>query len=128
MNKRLKPPGKVSMSLAAAVALRIVGGRFYRDATTGCVNLLTTDGDFACAANCSYCGLARERTETQDKTFIRVGWPEVAAQKYIEKLSRHKERLTRICVSMKKTADSLDHTLWLIRESKSAADVPVSAL
>lgn len=124
-----KAPEKVSMSLAAAMALRIAPGRFYRDASTGCVNLLTTDDNVSCSANCSYCGLAREReADENEKTFIRVGWPQVKVEEVLKRLDRYQDRLTRVCISMQNTAESLDHTLWLTREIKANTEIPISAL
>ncbi|MFQ5956573.1 MAG: hypothetical protein ACE5KK_02240, partial [Candidatus Brocadiales bacterium] len=50
-------PEFVKTSLASALSLRFVSGRFYRDARNFCINLLLSYTD-DCRANCAYCGLA----------------------------------------------------------------------
>src|SRR3990167_2421278 len=68
-------PDYVRVSVAAAMALGLRPGQFFRGATCDCVNLLETY-PAGCYANCTYCGLARERPGlAQDNTFIRGGSP-----------------------------------------------------
>ena len=68
-------PDWVRISMAAAIELGLKPGRMLRNGRCGCINLLQTYPQ-GCAANCSYCGLARERPGlAEDNTFIRVAWP-----------------------------------------------------
>ena len=65
--------------MAAAIELGLKPGRMIRGCSCGCINLLQTY-PHGCAANCSYCGLARERPGlAEDNTFIRVSWPRKSA-------------------------------------------------
>ena len=67
-------PDWVRISAAAAMELGLKPGRIHR-CGCGCINLLQSYPE-GCFANCSYCGLARERPgEALDNTFIRVAWP-----------------------------------------------------
>ena len=81
-------PEYIKMSLAAAMTLGYRSGRFYRYAHNKCINLLLTYGQ-GCAANCAYCGLARERKgQYAEKSFIRVEWPICPADETIERMTR----------------------------------------
>lgn len=96
-------PEYVRTSLAAAMTMGKLPGKFYRDAKLYCINLLLTY-DEGCHAKCAYCGLSGSReTETTwtDSSFIRVDWP-------IFSIGDIKKALTdgscphveRVCVSM----------------------------
>ncbi len=77
--------GRMATSTAAAMALGLVRGRFHRNASTGCLNLLQVYEE-GCRANCTYCGLARERVEPPSgRTFIRVPWPEYPVEVLAER-------------------------------------------
>ena len=53
-------PEWVRLSMAAAMELGLEPGKMLRGCGCGCINLLQTYA-VVCYANCSYCGLARER-------------------------------------------------------------------
>ena len=68
-------PDYLRTSTAAAMTLGFIHGRFYRDAKLYCINLLLTYKG-GCKANCSFCGLSRDRqSEDEKESFIRVDWP-----------------------------------------------------
>ncbi|MCK5264403.1 MAG: hypothetical protein KAR03_02255, partial [Candidatus Thorarchaeota archaeon] len=70
-------PSYVRTSLAAAMTMGKIPGKFYRDAKLYCINLLLTY-DEGCHARCAYCGLSGSReieNEWTDSSFIRVEWP-----------------------------------------------------
>ncbi len=96
-------PEYVRLSLAAAMTLDLVPGRFYRNARLGCINLLLTYPG-GCKANCAFCGLAREKhTDTYDprfEKFIRVTWRAYELDQVLERCRRAPEWVERICVSM----------------------------
>lgn len=131
---RQESPDYVQTSLAGAMALGLEPGSFYRNAYPGSLNLLMTYQD-GCRANCSYCGLARERNaEPAKSTFIRVKWPTYKLSTIIERLLRPPQtaadkiqKLGRICLSMithpKAAADSIN-----IVEQLRSANLPISVL
>ena len=68
-------PEFARISMAAAIELGLKPGRFLRDCACGCINLLQSYPE-GCYANCTYCGLARERPGAPEgNSFIRVAWP-----------------------------------------------------
>ncbi|MEM3733979.1 MAG: radical SAM protein [Nitrososphaerales archaeon] len=99
----LESPEYVRTSLAGAMTLGFVPGRFYRDAKSYCLNLLLTYRD-GCMGRCAYCGLSRARlpdTPWSERSFIRVDWPIVRLDDVIERLSKGScADVERICVSM----------------------------
>lgn len=122
-------PEYVRLSLAAAMTLRLASGRFFRGAKLYCVNLLLTYSQ-GCAANCSYCGLSRERMgEYQDKSFIRVSWPSFSLKTVIERLNngyaRHVERL---CISMITHRRAVEDTTTITKSLREKIDLPISLL
>ena len=131
----IESPDFVQTSLAGAMALGLERGSFYRDAYPGSLNLLMTYPD-GCKANCSYCGLARERrTEPEDATFIRVKWPVYELSRIIDILklpSREAaagvKRIGRICVSMITHPRAENDCVELVRRLASSVDIPVSVL
>src|SRR3970040_1628037 len=67
-------PDYVRISMAAAIELGLKPGHIHR-CSCNCINLLQNYPE-GCYANCTYCGLARERPGVpEDNTFIRVAWP-----------------------------------------------------
>jgi len=124
----LPSPGYVRVSVAAAIALGLKPGLTYRGAACGCVNLLLNYPE-GCFANCTYCGLARERPGlAQANTFIRVGWPVFPTDLIAERIAEHERRIGRVCIAQvqdrRATRDLLDVTARIRRRS----DVPISAL
>jgi biotin synthase len=103
-------------------------GGFYRNATCGCVNLLLNYPE-GCFANCTYCGLARERPGlAQDNTFIRVGWPVFPTARVVDAIAGHESRIGRVCIAQvqdrRAYADLVDVSARIRRRSA----VPISAL
>jgi len=77
-------PEYVRTSIAAAMTLGFKKGRFYRNATSPCVNVLLSY-DSGCAGNCGYCGLSHVRKgDYSDKSFIRVDWPSYTVDDIME--------------------------------------------
>jgi len=93
-------PDSVRISMASAIALRFRSGRFTRDFEFGGINLLLNYDD-GCRSDCGYCGLARTRPGAyEDKSFIRVEWPLVGTDELVDRMARHEDKLTRLCISM----------------------------
>jgi biotin synthase len=121
-------PEHVRVSVAAAMALGLRPGQFFRGATCDCVNLLE-NYPAGCYANCTYCGLARERPGlARDNTFIRVGWPVFPTDLVAEAVQSHEERVGRVCVAMVQDKRAYPDLLEITRRIRRRSDVPVSAL
>ena len=83
-------PDWVRISMAAAIELGLKPGRMFRGCRCGCINLLQ-NYPAGCAANCSYCGLARERPGmAEDNTFIRVSWPLFKTDVVARRIGEHR--------------------------------------
>jgi biotin synthase len=119
-------PEFVKTSLASALTLRFTSGRFYRDARNFCINLLLSYPD-DCRANCAYCGLARSRPQKED-SFIRVDWPILKTHDALDRLSRYKDTIRRICISTVFHPSAARDTVNLTKAVREAADVPLSVL
>jgi len=119
-------PEFVKTSLASALTLRFTSGRFYRDARNFCINLLLSYPD-DCRANCAYCGLARSRPQKED-SFIRVDWPILKTHDALDRLSRYKDTIRRICISTVFHPSAARDTINLTKAVREAADVPLSVL
>ena len=123
-------PDYVRISMAAAIELGLKPGRIHR-ATCDCINLLQNYPE-GCYANCTYCGLARERPGLpEDNTFIRVGWPLYSTDLIAEKIAERetKREVGRVCVSQvqdhRANADMMD---TIRRVHEKAPQVPIAAL
>ena len=123
-------PEWVRISMAAAIELGLKPGRIG-GCGCGCINLLQNYPQ-GCAANCSYCGLARERPGIAlDNTFIRVSWPlyplDLVAQKIAEREAA--VGVGRVCIAQvhdgRAYRDLIDMTE---RVRHAAPGVPISAL
>jgi biotin synthase len=128
VEQTLPSPEYVRVSYAAAITIGLKPGMFYRNATCDCVNLLLNYPE-GCYANCTYCGLARERPGlAQDNTFIRVGWPVFLTDLVVDKIAEHRDKIGRVCIAQvqdkRAYPDLLDISRWIRRKS----DVPISAL
>ncbi len=132
---RLASPHYVQTSLAGAMALGFRPGQFYRDAYPGTLNLLLTYPE-GCQANCSYCGLARERVAgPQELTFIRVKWPTYDLGEIGRRLTYPTAesavkvaKLRRICVSMVTHPQAMADCLTVVRQLRQASKLPISVL
>ncbi len=121
-------PEHVRVSLAAAMTLGLRPGRMFRGATCDCVNLLE-NYPAGCYANCTYCGLARERPGlAQDNTFIRVGWPVFPTDLVAEAVASHEAQVGRVCVAMVQDRRAYPDLLEISRRIRRRSDVPISAL
>ncbi|MCX7015489.1 MAG: radical SAM protein, partial [Candidatus Sumerlaeota bacterium] len=122
----LESPAHVQVSLAAAMTLGLKPGRFWRGAKLTCVNLLLTYGE-GCAANCAYCGLARERDAEEDGSFIRVSWPTYSAREIIDRMKTCPDA-HRVCISMITHRRAVEDTLAIARAIRAETNIPISGL
>ncbi len=124
-------PEYVRISSAAAIALGLKSGRVWRDAHCTCINLLENYPE-GCFANCTYCGMARERPgEPEENTFIRVAWPVYSTDLVSEKIAEKEAEGTvgRVCVSQVQDHRANDDLIDIIaRVRRAAPAVPISAL
>lgn len=124
-------PDYVRISMAAAIELRLKPGRLLRDCGCGCINLLQNYPE-GCYANCSYCGLARERPGLAvDHTFIRVAWPlyptDLVAEKIAEKEAA--SSVGRVCIAQVQDPRAYDDLIEMtLRIRRAAKAAPISAL
>jgi len=124
-------PDYVRISMAAAIELRLKPGRLLRDCHCGCINLLQNYPE-GCYANCTYCGLARERPGVpEDNTFIRVAWPlystDLVAEKIAEKEA--KDGVGRVCIAQVQDHRAYDDLIDMTKRIRRVAtQVPISAL
>ena len=124
----MESPEYVRLSLAAAMTLGFAPGAFYRGACLRCINLLLTY-DAGCAANCAFCGLARENKERlNDKKFIRVAWKTYPFADVLQVLEAHPEHVERVCISMLTHPRCREDVLTLTRAIRRNTDLPVSLL
>ncbi|MFQ5862872.1 MAG: radical SAM protein [Candidatus Brocadiales bacterium] len=119
-------PEFVKTSLASALTLRFLSGRFYRNARNFCINLLLSYPD-GCRANCAYCGLARSRPQGKD-SFIRVDWPALRTSDIVDRLSRYRDTIRRVCISTVFHPSAVKDTINLSKSVRAAADIPLSVL
>lgn len=123
-------PDYVRISMAAAMELGLKPGKINR-CSCGCINLLQNYPQ-GCAANCSYCGLARERPGVaEENSFIRVDWPLFETDLVADKIAAKEESDTvgRVCIAQvqdhRAVADLID---MAHRVHRAAPQVPISAL
>lgn len=124
-------PEYVRISMAAAIELGLKPGRMLRGCRCGCINLLQNYPE-GCYANCTYCGLARERPGVpEENSFIRVDWPlyqtDLIAEKIAEKEERH--GVGRVCIAQVQDHRAYDDLIDMTqRIHRAAPAVPISAL
>lgn len=131
---QITSPEYVQTSLAGAMALGLEPGRFYRDAYPGSLNLLLTYPE-GCKANCSYCGLARERsTVVEGQTFIRVKWPTYQLTQIAAILKHQQEQpprhnpFGRICISMITHPRAEQDSVTVAKQLRQVTPLPISVL
>lgn len=122
----MQSPAHIKTSLASAIALRFVSGRFFRDARPYCINLLLSYPE-DCKASCAYCGLARTRPPGED-SFIRVEWPVLETKETIQRIARYRDNIRRVCISTVFHPSAVEDTMGITREIINSADVPLSVL
>ncbi|MEB3102971.1 radical SAM protein [Ferviditalea candida] len=122
-------PDSVMVSLAGAMTLGLEKGKFAREEIVlRGLNVLMTYQE-NCSANCSYCGVSRERRVARDeRTFIRVKWPVVKVDELIERNNTIKHQMRRLCVGMLANPKSFGHSLQVIEEFKQRTDLLISGL
>lgn len=123
----MESPEYIKLSLAAAMQLGYSPARFYRGARMTCINLLLTYSE-GCAANCGYCGLARERRVSEDhRSFIRVPWPLKPTTDVVDRIARNRV-VQRTCISMITHNRSVRDSVDLTRRIWKSTGKPVSIL
>lgn len=114
-------PEYVRTSLAAAMTMGKISGRFYRGAKLYCINLLLTY-DEGCHARCAYCGLSKSReseTEWTDSSFIRVDWPLFSIADVKRALADGTcPHVERVCVSMITVGKAREDCISVVTELK----------
>lgn len=122
-------PHYVMTSLAGAMTLGFEKGKFAREETVlRGLNILMTYQE-NCVANCSYCGVSRERrVPREETTFIRVKWPILAVEELIERTVSVPHQMRRLCVGMLANRQSFDHSLQIIREFHERTPLLISGL
>jgi len=125
---KIESPEYVRTSCAAAMALNLMSGLFYRDAKPRCINLLEVYED-GCKASCAYCGLSRVRPgKFGEKSFIRVEWPTYKLDLMLKRLAIFERKLGRICISMITHPRASKDVIEIARCVRSATSLPMSAL
>ena len=127
-------PDWVRISMAAAIELGLKPGGIH-GCRCGCINLLQNYPE-GCFANCSYCGLARERPgAAEDNTFIRVSWPLFPTDLVAETIGAKDAELTesggigRVCIAQVQDARAYEDLVDMTQRVRAGApDVPISAL
>jgi lipoyl synthase len=126
--KEQESPEVLRMSLAAAMTLGLKTGLFYRNARLYCINLLLTYRN-GCAAKCAYCGLSSKRPgRYEQKSFIRVSWPEASLHEIVHRIGERKDKVKRICLSMITNGRAVEDTRDVVSRLRSSFDIPVSVL
>ena len=102
--------------------------RFHRAARMTCINLLLTYAE-GCAASCSYCGLARNRTleAGADRSFIRVPWYVRPTEEVLDRIAASRV-VERTCLSMVTHRRSVEDSVGLVARIAERTQRPVSAL
>ena len=123
-------PDWVRISMAAAIELGLKPGRIS-GCNCGCINLLQNYPE-GCYANCSYCGLARERPgAAEDNTFIRVAWPLFETDRVADRIAEKDVGggVGRVCIAQVQDARAYDDLVDMTRRvRRRATEVPISAL
>ena len=121
----MESPRYVRTSLAGAMTLGFVPGRFYRDAKSYCLNLLLTYRD-GCVGRCAYCGLSRTRlpdTPWSERSFIRVDWPAVRLDDVVERLANGTcPHVERVCISMVTNGRARADTITVVERIRKVFD------
>ncbi len=123
-------PDYVRISMAAAIELGLKPGRIH-GCRCNCINLLQNYPE-GCYANCTYCGLARERPGVpEDNTFIRVAWPLYPTDLVAERIAAKEasDGVGRVCIAQVQDHRAYDDLVDMTRRVRRAApEVPISAL
>lgn len=121
-------PEFVQTSLAGAMSMGWIPGKFQKNTQCTCLNLLETYVK-GCKASCSYCGLARNRDKEAQSTFIRVKWPTYFLNEIISRVQTQSHHpFKRVCVSMVTHHCALDDACVIISRVRENTGLPVSGL
>lgn len=122
-------PNFVMTSLAGAISLGMEKGKFAREETVlRGLNVLMTYQE-NCVANCSYCGVSRERRVSREETtFIRVKWPIYHVDELIEKTNAVSHQMRRLCVGMLANRQSLKDSVQVIEKFHQKTNLLISGL
>jgi biotin synthase len=124
-------PDYVRISMAAAIELGLKPGRMLRGCGCGCINLLQNYPE-GCYANCTYCGLARERPGVpEENSFIRVDWPLYPTDLVAEKIAEKEANggVGRVCIAQVQDHRAYQDLVNMTqRVHRAAPEVPLSAL
>jgi len=116
--------------MAAAIELGLKPGQIL-GCRCNCINLLQNYPE-GCYANCTYCGLARERPGVpEDNSFIRVAWPLYPTDLVAEKIAEReaKDGVGRVCIAQVQDHRAYDDLVDMTRRvHRAAPEVPLSAL
>jgi biotin synthase len=116
--------------MSAAIQIGLKSCQIYR-ANCDCINLIQNYPE-GCFANCSYCGMARERPGLpEDNTFIRVAWPLYPTNLVVEKIAERetKHEVGRVCVSQVQDHRANQDLLDIVRQvHHQAPQIPIAAL
>ncbi len=118
----------IRTSLAGVMMLKLMGGRFFRDAYPRCLNLLLSYEE-GCYGSCAYCGLSFSRSGNfGEKTFIRVDWPLYPFDEILRRIIRYESKIKRICISMINHPYAYKDLLEIGRKLRKITSIPLSAL
>lgn len=122
-------PRYVMTSLAGAITLGMEKGKFARSETVlRGLNILMTYKE-NCVANCSYCGVSRERrVPREETTFIRVKWPLYEVDELIWKTNSVPHQMRRLCVGMLANRQSLQDSIDIIKKFHDHTNLLISGL
>jgi biotin synthase len=123
-------PQYVRTSLAAAMTMGLIPGKFFHNTKLYCINLLLTYNE-GCFGRCAYCGLSRARLTDnpwRDNSFIRVDWPTVALDEIISRINGgHCPHVERVCISMITNSKTRRDLITVVKRLSETVD-RISAL
>jgi len=124
----MNSPEYVQTSLAAALSLGMEKGRFKDRVKLTGLNLLLIY-DKPCIGRCAYCGISKNRPDTNGKkTFIRVKWPTYRLDEILEKTLTYPHSFQRICISMVTHRDAVKDTITITKKIREKTGLPISLL
>jgi len=124
----MNSPEYVQTSLAAALSLGMEKGRFKDRVKLTGLNLLLIY-DKPCIGRCAYCGISKNRPDTNGKkTFIRVKWPTYRLDDILERMLTYPHSFQRICISMVTHRDAVKDTITITKKIREKTGLPISLL
>ena len=130
VDQRSESPEYVRTSLAAAMTMGMIPGKFLNETKLYCINLLLTYAE-GCVGKCAYCGLSKSRMTQKpwrENSFIRVNWPTVTIDDVISRIKDNScSHVERICVSMITNGRARKDVLTVVNKLHENVDL-ISAL